>query len=172
LRLDAAALFVRHFAVDSAGHDYTVATPDIGGAKRARHFQQLLQAALGRTVNFAFMDKTRSRSAVSGSPFTGDVAGRRVIILDDLISSGTTVMRAVEACRRSGAVRVEVAATHASFSAAAIRLFGADKPDSIVVTDSVELGEPFSAHLTEGLTVLSVAPCFAEAIRRLEQGCS
>jgi len=172
LRLDAAAAFVRHFAMASAGHEYTVATPDIGGAKRARHFQELLQAALGRAVNFAFMDKNRSRGLVSGSLFAGDVAGRRVIILDDLISSGTTVMRAIEACRRSGAVRVDVAATHAAFSAAAIRLFGSEKPDSIIVTDSVTLGDDFTAYLTQGLTVLTVAPSFAAAIGRLEQGCS
>jgi ribose-phosphate pyrophosphokinase len=109
---------------------------------------------------------------VSGSLFAGDVAGRRVIILDDLISSGTTVMRAIEACRRSGAVRVDVAATHAAFSAAAIRLFGSEKPDSIIVTDSVTLGDDFTAYLTQGLTVLTVAPSFAAAIGRLEQGCS
>ena len=171
IRLDAAALFVRHFAADAAGHDYAVATPDIGGAKRARYFQEMLQAALGRAVNFAFMDKVRSHGTISGSLFAGDVAGRRVIILDDLISSGTTVLRAVQACRRSGAVRVDVAATHASFSAAAIQLFGADRPDSIVVTDSVELGREFSAYLTAGLTVLTVAPTFAAAIRGLEPGC-
>jgi ribose-phosphate pyrophosphokinase len=169
IRLDATAAFVQHFVVDAAGHDYAVATPDIGGAKRARHFQELLQAALGRVVNFAFMDKTRNHGVVSGSLFAGDVAGRRVIIVDDLISSGTTVIRAVEACRKAGAVRVDVAATHASFSAEAVRLFGADKPDSIVVTDSIDLGEVFSAYLTTGLTVLALAAPVAEAIRRLEQ---
>jgi phosphoribosylpyrophosphate synthetase len=62
-----------------------------------------------------------------------------------------------------------VAATHASFSAEAVRLFGADKPDSIVVTDSIDLGEVFSAYLTTGLTVLALAAPVAEAIRRLEQ---
>jgi ribose-phosphate pyrophosphokinase len=168
LNLTAAALFIRHFAVDCAGSECAVATPDIGGAKRARLFQELLQAALGRPVNFALMDKTRNRGTVSGTLFAGDVAGRRVIIVDDLISSGTTVMRAVDACRRSGAVRIDVAATHASFSAAAIRMFGADKPDSVVVTDSLTLGADFPAHVAAGLTVLPAAPSFAAAIRGLE----
>jgi len=52
LKLDAAAVCVRHFAARSEGFDYAVATPDIGGAKRARYFLELLQASLGRTVNF------------------------------------------------------------------------------------------------------------------------
>jgi ribose-phosphate pyrophosphokinase len=168
VRLDAASSYVSHFAADAAGHEYAVVTPDIGGAKRARHFQDLLQAAIGRPVSFAFMDKARSRGGVSGSLFAGDVAGRRVVILDDLISTGTTVMRAVAACRRAGAVRVEVAATHASFAAEARCLFDADRPESVVVTDSVELGEAFSRYLGRGLTVLPVAPCFAAAIRQLE----
>jgi ribose-phosphate pyrophosphokinase len=168
LRLDAAALFVRHFIAEPGDHEYAVATPDIGGEKRARYFQELLQTATGRAVGFAVMDKTRSHGAVGGTLFAGDVAGRRVIIVDDLISSGTTVMRAVGACRRAGAVRVDVAATHASFAAEARRLFEADRPDSVVVTDSVALREEFSSYLTHGLTVLSAAPCYAAAIRQLE----
>lgn len=172
VRLDATALFARHFAADSDGHDYTVATPDIGGAKRARYFQELFQTAIGRTVNFALMDKKRSPGLVSGTLFAGDVAGRRVILVDDLISSGTTIMRAVDACRRSGAVHVYVAATHASFAAGARRLFDSGMPDSVVLTDSVSLSDNFSARLSGSLTVLAAAPVFAEAIRRLEPGCA
>ncbi|MGO9935915.1 MAG: ribose-phosphate diphosphokinase [Steroidobacteraceae bacterium] len=175
VHIDAGSLFVRHFAANSADHEYAVATPDIGGAKRARHFQELLQAALGRPVNFALMDKKRSHGIVSGTLFAGDVSGRHVIIFDDLISSGTTILRAVAACRRAGASRVDVAAAHASFAPEAQRLFDSDKsdpekPDSVVVTDSVPLNEEFSLQLNRSLTVLSIAPAFAEAIRRLEQG--
>jgi ribose-phosphate pyrophosphokinase len=173
VHLDAAAAFARHFAENSADHEYTVASPDIGGAKRARYFQELLQSSIGRPVNFALMDKKRTQGVVSGTLFAGDVAGRRVIILDDLISSGTTVLRAVGACRRAGATRVDIAATHASFAAEAQRLFdksNPDKPDSVIATDSVPLGEGFSAYLNRSLHIVSIAPAFAEAIRRLEQG--
>jgi ribose-phosphate pyrophosphokinase len=173
IHLDAAAAFVRHFAANSAAQEFAVASPDIGGAKRARRFQELLQATIGRSVNFALMDKKRSQGIVSGTLFAGDVAGRFVVILDDLISSGTTVLRAVSACRRAGASRVAVAATHASFSPEAQRLFdageaAADRPDSVIVTDSVPLGEGFSAHLNGSLTVLSIAPVLSDAIRALE----
>jgi ribose-phosphate pyrophosphokinase len=168
VHLETAALFATHFAAVSAGHEYAVVSPDIGGVKRARHFQELLQSVTGRTVNFAIMDKKRSQGIVSGTLFAGDVAGRCVIVFDDLISSGTTMLRAVEACRRAGAIRIEVAAAHAAFAAEALRLFDSNKPDSMVVTDSVSLSTGFSAHLNESLTVLDAAPVFAEAIRRLE----
>jgi ribose-phosphate pyrophosphokinase len=168
--LEAAALFVRHFCADAGGREFAVATPDIGGAKRARHFQELLQSATGRPVNFAIVDKRRSKGIVSGDLFAGDVAGRRVIIFDDLISSGTTVLHAIDACRRAGAARIEVAATHASFAPAALRIFESGKPDSMVVTDSVPLSDGFLTYLNKSLTALSIAPILAEAIRRLEQG--
>jgi len=168
--LEAAAHFVRHFSADATGHEFAVATPDIGGSKRARHVQELLQTAIGRTVNFAIVDKKRTKGIVSGDLFAGDVAGRRVIILDDLISSGTTVLHAIDACRHAGATRIEVAATHASFAPAALRIFESGKPDSVIVTDSVPLNRGFLPYLNKSLTVLSIAPLFAEAIRRLEQG--
>ncbi len=170
VHLDATALFVRHFAAQSAAHEFAVVSPDIGGVKRAKHFQRRLEEALGRPVNFALMDKQRSRGVVSGTVFAGDVAGRCVIILDDLISSGTTAARAIGACRSAGAARVEFAATHASFAEEAHRLFDQDPPDKVLVTDSVDLGESFGAYLRGPLAVLSIAPLFAEAIQRLEDG--
>jgi ribose-phosphate pyrophosphokinase len=170
IHLEAATLFARHFFRTSEGRELSVLSPDIGGAKRAKRFQELLQTTVGRPVNFAFMDKARSHGVVSGDAFAGEVSGRQVIILDDLISSGTTVLRAIAASRRAGAIRVDVAATHASFVAEAHGLFGSAKPDSIVVTDSVPLEDSFAAHRGGLLTVLSVAPLFAEAIRKLEAG--
>jgi len=173
IHLEAAGAFVERFAADAAGREFTVASPDIGGAKRARHFQELLQSAIGRSVNLALMDKKRGQGGISGSLFAGDVAGRRVIIYDDLISSGATVLRAVGACRRAGASRVDVASTHASFAPEAHRLFDAGKPDperpdSVIVTDSVALGEGFSADSSGPLRVLPITPAFAAAIRGLE----
>ncbi len=176
VHVDAGSGFVQHFAAKPSGIEYAVASPDIGGAKRARHFRGLLQTALGRPVDYALMDKTRSRAGVSGTLFAGDVAGRHVIILDDLISSGSTVLRAVGACRRAGAARVDVAATHASFAPEAHRLFdpgipAVERPDSVVVTDSVPLAADFSVYTKASLTVLGIAPVLAEAIGSLEGGC-
>ncbi|MDE2296431.1 MAG: ribose-phosphate pyrophosphokinase [Gammaproteobacteria bacterium] len=145
-----------------------VASPDVGGVKRARHFQELLERLHGEPVAFAFVDKKRSGGIVSGDTLVGDVGGRRVILVDDMIDSGTTLLRAAAACRRAGAARVDAVATHAPLSSDALRLFGSDGPNSVLVTDSVALAPGFSAIPGSTLRICPIAPRFAEAIRRLE----
>ena len=145
-----------------------VASPDVGGVKRARHFQERLERLRGVPVAFAFLDKQRSGGVVSGDALVGDVAGRRVILVDDMIDSGTTILRAVAACRRAGAARVEAVATHAPFSSEALRLFAPGGPDAVVVTDSVALAPGFAGISARALRICPIAPRFAEAIRRLE----
>ena len=168
VHLEATGIFVRHFAADREAGDRVVVSPDIGGIKRARHFQEVLERALQRPVGFGFMDKKRSEGVVSGDTLVGPIRGAHVILIDDLISSGTTLLRATDACRRAGATRVDVAATHATFTPQAHRLFDPRGPDSVVVTDSVTLHGSYSPYLDRSLKVLEIAPLFAEAIRRLE----
>lgn len=170
VHLVAAPVFVQHLAGDAQGMDFVVVSPDIGGVKRARHFRESLQTALGRKVSLGFMDKSRSDDVVTGDAFVGDVAGKRVVLVDDLVSSGGTILRAVDACRRAGSARIDVAVTHAAFCPEARRLFTKEGPDSVLVTDSVALEGSFIPYLNRSLHVLSVAPLFADAIRRLEQG--
>ena len=169
LHLEATADFVAHFAgADSV--DPVVVSPDIGGIKRVRHFKESLEAATARPAGIAFMDKKRSGGVLSGDTLVGEVQGNHVILIDDLISSGGTIARAVGACRAAGARRVDVAVTHAAFTPAAHALFEPGGPDSILVTDSVPLDRGFCGYLSRSLRVVSAAPLFAEAIRRLELG--
>ena len=115
------------------------------------------------------MDKNRSGDLLSGDTFVGDVTAKRVVLVDDLVSSGSTLLRAAAACRRAGATRVDGAVTHATFAAEAARLFGPQGLDSVTVTDSVALVAGFSGNLNRPLHVLEIAPLFAETIRRLER---
>ena len=170
VHLEATDIFVRRFAADRGDTDRVVVSPDIGGIKRARHFQEFLERAMSRPIGIGFMDKKRSEGVVSGDTLVGPIRGKHVILIDDLISSGTTLLRAVDACRRAGATRIEVAATHATFTPEAHRLFGPAGPDSVIVTDSVTLHDSYLPYLNRTLEVLEIAPLFAEAIRRLELG--
>src|SRR5208337_6901 len=106
IHLEATELFIQRFSTDRSTAERMVVSPDIGGIKRARHFLERLESALGRPVDAGFMDKKRSDDVVSGDTLVGNVAGKSVILIDDLISSGTTILRAVAACRRAGAARV------------------------------------------------------------------
>jgi ribose-phosphate pyrophosphokinase len=172
--LDASLLFADHFAAQAIDRDCVVASPDVGGVKRAHRFRDVLESRLKRPVGSAFMDKRRSGGVVSGDTLVGDVAGKRVLILDDLIGSGTTMCRAVAACRNAGALEVHLAATHPVFTPPALQLFegdeGAARPDTVVVTDSVALSAQFQPFVGRSLAVLPIAPLLATAVSRLHAG--
>jgi len=164
--LDATRLFVEYFRPLLGAAAVAVVSPDAGGVKRAERLRTALSRALGGDVASAFVEKLRARGVVSGGALVGDVHGRDVIILDDLISTGTTLARAVKACHAGGARRIYCAATHGLFVGGAAALLASPELTGLVVTDSVP---PF--RLDDGardrLTVLEVAPLLAEAIRRL-----
>jgi ribose-phosphate pyrophosphokinase len=159
-------LFVDHFAALVGDGPVAVVSPDIGGVKRAERFRERLEKRLGRPVVKGFMDKKRSMGKVTGDIFTGDVAGHAVIVIDDLISTGTTMARTAAACRECDAGAVHLVATHGLFFGGAPAIVDAPGVSSIVVTDSVSppcLDQP-------RIVVLSVAGLFAEAIARNHAG--
>lgn len=144
-----------------------VVSPDSGGAKRAELFRSILEQRLGRPVGNAILEKHRSAGVVSGSLFAGDVAGCVAIIIDDMISSGGTIIRAAAACRKGGAIKAIAGAAHGLFADGAPALFGRDGPDLVLVSDSVEVPAVASP---ERLQVVSAAKLFADAIARLNSG--
>jgi ribose-phosphate pyrophosphokinase len=159
-------LFAGHFASLVGEGPVAVLSPDVGGVKRAERFRERLEAKLGCPVAKGFMDKKRSMGKVTGDIFAGDVAGHTVIVIDDLISTGTTMARTAAACRERGAAAVHLVATHGLFYGGAPALVDAPGVTSIVVTDSVN--PPRLER--QGLVVLSVAGLFAEAVARNHAG--
>ena len=168
--LEAKILFVAHFASLLAGQEVAVVSPDAGGYKRAERFRQGLAWALGREVPLAFLEKQRSAGVVSGEAVVGDVAGRAVVVLDDLVSTGTTLCRAARACRERGAAAVYAAATHGLFVGGAPELWAEPGLAQVVVTDGVPPFRVDSARTGGKLVVLEIAPLLAAAIERLHGG--
>jgi ribose-phosphate pyrophosphokinase len=168
--LEAAPLMATDLAGLSTDTPVCVVSPDIGGAKRAQRLQELLEARTGRDVGFAIIDKRRSSGVVSGGELVvGPVEGRHAVLVDDLISAGTTLMRAVAACRKAGALRVDAFASHGVFLPEARQLLGADGPDRLVVTDSI-LPTRIGPASGSRLVVLEASRLFGEAIRRICAG--
>jgi ribose-phosphate pyrophosphokinase len=166
-RLEAASLFAEHLAAKADLTNLTVVSPDTGGAKRAERFRKVIESKGQHKIGTAFMEKYRSDGRLTGERLVGDVAGRDIVVFDDLIASGSTIMRTVHAARAAGARRVYACAAHAVFSPPAVQLFGADGPDSVMISDSVTLTPPFANQPAERLQVCSAAPLFAEVIGRL-----
>ncbi|MEU6341419.1 ribose-phosphate pyrophosphokinase [Streptomyces sp. NPDC046977] len=157
---------LRELAAHFRGYDLsraTVVSPDLGNAKEAAAFARMLGVPVAAGAKQRFADDRVSISAV-----IGDIAGRDVIVLDDEIAKGSTVLELLERLRELGARSIRVACTHGLFAAGALKRLS-DEPDvlEIVCTDTVPVPE---AQRTAKLTVLSVAPALAEAVRRIHDG--
>ncbi|WP_432159526.1 ribose-phosphate diphosphokinase [Streptomyces sp. NRRL F-5630] len=141
----------------------TVVSPDLGNAKEAAAFARLLGTRVAAGAKQRFEDDRVSISAV-----IGEVADRDVIVLDDEIAKGSTVIELLDQLRELGARSVRVACTHGLFASGALKRLS-EQPEvlEIVCTNSVPVPE---AERTEKLTVLSVAPALAEAVRRIHDG--
>jgi ribose-phosphate pyrophosphokinase len=139
--------------------DLGILAPDIGSAKLGRAFAKRLGADL------AVADKRRPRPDVAEvMHIIGEVEGRTLLILDDMISTGTTIVEAAIAAKRLGAKAVYACATHAVFAAGAVQRLDAAPIEEIIITDTI----PHS-DLTPKFTVLSMATMLGEAIRRIHE---
>lgn len=168
--LQAKRLFVDEFVPRIGREPVVVVSPDVGGVKRAEDFRQALSRRLGREAGGAFLEKYRSAGVVSGAAVVGDIEGRVAIIMDDLISTGGTIARAVAACRSRGAKAVYAVATHGIFVGEAARMVADSGLERLVVTDTIPPFRLDPALVRSKVTVLDTAPLFAEAIRRIHTG--
>lgn len=144
-----------------------VVSPDAGGVKRAELFREMLEAACGRPVGKALAEKHRSAGVVSGDLFAGDVAGCTALIVDDLISTGGTLLRTARAARKAGARRVVALATHGLFMTGASDALADPAIDKIVITETVPPFRLPAGAAREKLVILPAAPLLAETIARL-----
>jgi ribose-phosphate pyrophosphokinase len=165
--LEAKNSFVKYFVPLIHDEEVVVVSPDVGGVKRAEAFREALSAALGRPISSAFLEKYRSAGVLSGEAVIGDVINKTAIIVDDLISSGTTLGRAAQACKARQAKTVYAVATHGVFAANASQVLAQAPLEKVVVTNTIP---PFRLNpdvVRSKLIVLDTTPLVAEAIRRI-----
>jgi ribose-phosphate pyrophosphokinase len=158
-----AAPLIADYYAHLALKDMVVVSPDIGGVARARKFAEMLGAPL------AIIDKRRPRPNVSEiMNIIGDIKGKDVILIDDIIDTAGTITNAAKALKERGAKDIFVSCTHPVFSGPAVERLNAAPIDEIVVTNTI----PTDTKPVNNLKVLSVAPVFGEAIMRIFQDAS
>jgi ribose-phosphate pyrophosphokinase len=156
--LYAAPVLVDHFMRHEVDNLIAVA-PDIGSVKMARAYAKRLG------VGLAVVDKRRPRpDSVEIMNVIGDVEGKNVVIFDDIISTGSTLVDAAAALKRAGAEDIYAACTHPVLSSNATRRIEDSAIRELIVTDSI----PHAPEsLPSKIKVLSVAGLLGEAIRRI-----
>jgi ribose-phosphate pyrophosphokinase len=156
---------LRELAGYFAGDDLSgtvVVAPDLGYAKSAAAFARMLGLPVAAAAKQRISD-----TEVTISSIIGEVAGRDAIVVDDEIARGTTLFELLARLRERDVREVRVACTHGLFREGALARLAA-QPDvtEIVCTNTVPVPAPYPGKLT----VLSVAPALAEAIRRIHEG--
>lgn len=161
-------LFAEYFARTADQGVDTIVSPDLGGIKATRSFLEAFAECSRSVRHFAVMDKKRSEGVVSGSGLIGNV-GKQVVIMDDMIGSGSTMCRAASACREAGAQSVLIGATHGLFENGAPALFDHPGIDGIVVSDSVAVNNlGLDDECLARVTVLGAADLLAQCIREMQ----
>lgn len=145
-------------------HDeIVVVSPDAGGVARAEDFRVRAGGSL------AIISKQHPRpDATETLEMVGDVDGKIAVIVDDMISTGGTLIQAAQLLEERGAAAVHVAATHGIFAGDALALIEHSRINRVFVTDTI----PISEEGARRVEVVSVAPLLAEAIMRTHKGLS
>jgi ribose-phosphate pyrophosphokinase len=134
-----------------------IASPDIGGVARARYFANNLG------LDLVIVDKRREKAnEAEVMNIIGDVTGRDVILVDDMIDTAGTMVKAASALKKHGATSVMACCTHPVLSGPAYERIETGELDELVVTDTIP-----TKNSCNKITVLSAAPLFAEVIRRI-----
>jgi ribose-phosphate pyrophosphokinase len=136
--------------------DILFASPDVGGVKRTRNFASFFSA------DMVVCDKHRKRAnEVASMQLIGDVEGANVILIDDLIDTGGTIVKAAQLIMESGAKSVRAVCTHPVLSGKAYENIEASVLKEMVVADTIP------SKKSKKIKVISVAPLFAKAIRKI-----
>ncbi|WP_103663617.1 ribose-phosphate diphosphokinase [Gracilimonas amylolytica] len=154
--LYASRAFIDYFTSNPIDNLVVVA-PDVGSLKMARAYSKKLDATL------AFIDKRRPKANESEiMNLIGEVEGKNVLIVDDLIDTAGTLTNAASALKERGALSIKAICTHPILSGPAFQRIEDSPIDELLVTDTVQLRQP-----SDKIKVLSVANIFAEAIQRI-----
>ncbi|MDH2351918.1 ribose-phosphate diphosphokinase [Bradyrhizobium sp. SSUT112] len=165
--IECTELFAAHFGKALADQDIEVISPDIGGVKRAERFRDALSMTMNEDVELGTLGKRRLDHIVSDEETPSGVRERTVVIFDDMIASGSTMLRAVKACRRGGAAYVILAATHGLFLPGAQKLVASSLVDRIIISDTIPPFRLDAGLVTEKVTILSASQSIADGIRSI-----
>ncbi len=152
-------VFMDYFKKARLKDDLVIVSPDVGGIKMVRAYAKRFHAGL------AIVDKRRnSPDSTDVMHILGEVKGKSVIMVDDMVTTGSSLVEAARALRGAGAKKIFAAITHGVLSGNAVKKITNSHIDSLIITDSIPLG---NNKKSKRIKVVTVATLFAEAIKRI-----
>jgi ribose-phosphate pyrophosphokinase len=154
--LDASAIFVPYLK-DKNLESIVFAAPDVGGSARARVYAKFFNAEI------AICDKQRKRAnEVASMQVIGDVDGKNVVLVDDMIDTAGTICKAAGLIKEKGAKSVRAVCAHGILSGKAHEMIAESALEEVVISDSI-----LQKQKNDKIKILSVAGLFAKAVRRV-----
>jgi ribose-phosphate pyrophosphokinase len=152
-------VFLEYFKKAKIRNDLVIACPDVGGIKMARAYAKRFNAGL------AIVDKRRnSPESTEVMHILGEVNGKNVVLVDDMIATGSSLVEAARAIKKAGANKIFAAITHGVLSGNAVEKVEKSTIDSLMISDSIPLED---GKRSKKIKVVSTASLFAEAISRI-----
>ena len=156
--LSAIPILAEHFK-SLVGEDTVIVSPDLGGVTRARTFANILDLPI------AIIEKRRPKANVSEvMNVIGEIEGKNVVLVDDIIDTAGTIVKAASVLKSFGAKKIYGCATHGVLSGPALDRIHNSELEKFVITDTIPLSDMAKIDKIE---VVSVAPILAEAIKRI-----
>ena len=153
-------LFAKYIKKKFKNKKLICVSPDVGGVQRTRGLATRIKADL------AIIDKRRPKPGQSQvMNIIGNVRGKTCIIVDDIIDSGGTIVNAVEALKKAGAIEVFVFITHAVLSGDAVKKIKNSKIKKLIITDTIDNSQKIKNN--NKIEVLSITSLMSEAIKRI-----
>jgi ribose-phosphate pyrophosphokinase len=144
-----------------------VLSPDSGGMGRSKRFRNTLKEKLKVEVPLAYLDKTHTGRLIQGHSIIGSVKDKDVVILDDMISSGSTIRESYNAVLAHGGRVFAAEATHGLFVGKVNEnLNGVER---VVITDTIDSAPRVSKDVQQKLHIISTSRMFSQAIRRIHE---
>ena len=154
--LDASAIFIPYLKSLNL-KNLIFATPDVGGTARARQYAKIM------AVDMVVCDKHRKRAnEIASMQLIGDVEGKDVVLVDDMIDTAGTISRAASIIKEKGASSIRAIAAHGLLSGNAIENIMKSSLEELFITDTIP-----QKNVSKKIKILSVANLFAKAIRKI-----
>jgi ribose-phosphate pyrophosphokinase len=154
----ASSIFVEHIRKQNL-ENLTIASPDMGGSKRANNYAKWLESE----VVICYKQRKKA-NVIDKMTVIGNVEGRNVVLIDDMIDTAGTLTKAADMLYEQGAKSVQAYCTHGVLSGKAIERIENSRLDRLVVTDTIP-----QKHNTDKIEVLSIAKLFADVMQKVHK---